>query len=57
MKKSNLIAVGAMAIAGMATYLIRKAICARKEKKEEHLSTEHSRHLTNVFSKAKAAAN
>lgn len=57
MKKSNLLAIAAMAVTGLATYIIRKAICAGKEKSGQRLARERSRHLTSVFSNAKAAVN
>jgi hypothetical protein len=53
MKKTNIMAAAAVAAAGLATYLIRKKLRSRKEDNANHSSLDASRHLTNVFAKAK----
>ena len=55
MKKTNIMVAAAVATAGLATYLIRKKLRSRKENNNNHSSPDDSRHLTNVFAKAKSA--
>jgi len=57
MKQKNVVALIAVAAAGVATYFIRKKIADRNRGKHEPAAGPGSRHLTDVFSKAKASAN
>ena len=56
MIKKSLITAAAVAIAGVATYFIRKKMVARNNKKTEEPSSGDNRHVTNAFSRAKTHA-
>jgi len=55
-EKTNILAAAAVATAGLATYLIRKKLRSRKENNADHSSPDDSRHLTDVFARAKSAS-
>lgn len=54
MKKKNIIAIAAVAVAGVASYFIRRKMNDRKRERTEPASGPNNRHLTDVFSKAKS---
>lgn len=56
MKKKTLFVACAAALAGVATYFIRKKIVLQKKENSEPSSVA-SRHTTDVFAKAKAASH
>ncbi len=55
MKKKTLIAASVAAFAAVATYFIRKKVNSKRKENSEPSSTP-SRHVTDVFAKAKAAS-
>jgi len=54
MNKKNIITIAAIAVAGVATYFVRKKIAERADDNKEPAAGNGNRHLTNAFSKAKA---
>jgi hypothetical protein len=56
MKNKNIITIAAVAIAGIATYVVRKVLTDRRREKSEPASGSGRRHITDVFAKAKSAA-
>jgi vancomycin permeability regulator SanA len=56
MKKKTLFVACATVLAGVATYFIRKKIISQRKEVSEPSSVP-SRHVTDVFAKAKANSN
>ena len=55
MKKKTFIVSGIAALAGVATYFIRKKIISKRKENPEP-SSAPNRHTTDVFAKAKTAS-